>query len=87
MLLETLTLDCPNLKQCVAHESIKNNLKLYGGAIFRLAKPKCKITGRDDSFYENFITKSTLKVKINYVLIYFRPQKAFIFLKFESAIF
>ena len=72
MLLETLTLDCPNLIQCVAHESIKNNLKLYGGAIFRLAKPKCTITGRDDSFYENFITKSTLKVKINYVLIYFR---------------
>jgi hypothetical protein len=73
MLLETLTLDCSILKQCLAHDSIKNNLKFYGGAIFRLAKPKCQITGRDDSFYENFITKSTLKVKINYVLIYFRP--------------
>lgn len=45
MLLETLTLDCSNFKQCLAHDSIKNNLKFYGGAIFRLAKPKCQITG------------------------------------------
>jgi hypothetical protein len=64
MLLEILTLDCSNLKQCLAHDSIKNNLKYYGGAILRLAKLKCPITGRDDSFYENFTTKSTLKVKI-----------------------
>jgi hypothetical protein len=73
MLLETLTLNCLNLKQCLAHDSIKNNLKHYGGAIFRLAKPNCEITGRDDSFYENFISNSTLKVKINRDLIFFRP--------------
>jgi len=52
---------------------------LYGGAIFRLAKPKCKITGRDDSFYENFITKSTLKVKINYVFNLFQTIKSIYF--------
>ena len=63
MLLEALTLNCLNLKQCLAHESIKNNLKFYGGALFRLAKPKCQITGREDSLYENFISNSKLKVK------------------------
>ena len=63
MLLEILTLDCLNIKQCVAHDTIKNNLNLHGGAIFRLSKPKYEITGREDSFYENFVSKSTLKVK------------------------
>ena len=63
MLLKTLTLNFLNLKQCLAHDSIKKNLKHYGGSIFRLAKPNCEITGREDSLYENFISKSTLKVK------------------------
>ena len=58
MLLEALTLNCLNLKQCLAHESIKNNLKFNGGAIFRIAKSKCQITGREDSFYENFISNN-----------------------------
>ena len=51
MLLETLTLDCLNIKQCVAHDTIKNNLNLHGGAIFRLAKPKYEITGREDFYH------------------------------------
>jgi hypothetical protein len=64
MLLKTLTLNFLNLKQCLAHDSIKNNLKHYGGSIFRLAKPNCEITGREDSFNENFISKSTSKVNL-----------------------
>jgi hypothetical protein len=63
MLLETSTLDCSILKQCLAHDSINNNLKFYGGAIFRLAKPKCQITGRDDSFYEKFYYQKHIKGK------------------------
>ena len=87
MLLETLTLDCLNIKQCLADDTIKHNLNFYGGAIFRLAKPKYEITGREDSFYENFVSNSTLIVKSYYVVTYFRPIKVNIFLKVESSVF
>ena len=56
--METLTLDCINIKQCLEHDFIKNNLNYYDGAIFRLAKPKCEITGREDCCYETLFLKA-----------------------------